>query len=648
MSSAQATERAPSLLLRGVACGACAGAVVGLLDGLRAWRAGNEVVDAHDVLPVVAWYVAAFAVCGLPAALIARRFAWPQRALGLLVRGGAALFFVGAWLNVALLDDFLSPFSIAVDLGLLVLAALWLRVRYRGPGTDALDLRRWFAAAALAVLVAAGLRFGVAARDDGPPPQAVGPEDGARPNVLVFLVDTLRADALGCYGRTAPTSPEIDAFAADATLFEDCRATTSWTKPSVASLFTSLYPTSHACVQQREVLVPELETLAETFRAAGWRTAAFSDNPFITPAFGFGQGFDHFDCLEPSRFVNGTLLGKALFMLRAMSLDGRPFGVGDHVDRGAERLVGEGLLPWIDERRDAPWFAYVQTMEPHLPYDPPRADAEAFGLPAGAPYRRPPAYNGILPFQTAPEPDPGLLRDLRAQYDGEVRSASRAFGRLLDALRERRQLENTIVVLLSDHGEEFHEHGGWTHGHSLHAEVLRVPLIVRVPDSVANAAAGRGRRVGGIASVLDVAPTLTDLARIRYPRGADAQMGTSLRACLVADEGARPQNSVLAHRTLVAEVSMGPVRLRSVRAGRWLLIRASAPPLRDAVELYDAVSDPRERRPLEGEDVTRVELETTLTKSFRALEQLAVRGQARTIDAETRVRLDELGYVGGR
>ena len=635
-----------TLAWRGLLIGAVAGMATGLADGLLALRAGNEVVGAADVPGVMGGYAAAFAVCGVVAAGIARRFEWPHRALALLVSIGAALFLVAAWVNVVWLDDFTSAFSLVVDLALLVAAYLTFRRLYNGPGEDRVGAAKWTATAALSMVVGVGLFVLGPVRDDGPEVQAAVPRESARPNVLVFMVDTLRADALSCYGYGRPTSPEVDAFAADATRFEDCRATTSWTKPSVASLVTSLYPTSHACVQQREILVPAAETLPEVFRAAGWRTAAFVDNPFVTPEFGFGQGYEHVDYVRPSVFANGTLLGKVLFMARLFSLVGEPFGVGDHADRGAQHLVDEGLLPWVDEGGDAPWFAWVHTMEPHLPYDPPRADAEAFGLPAGVEYRRPPPYNGILPFQTAPEPAADVLADVRAQYDGEVRDASRWFGHALDGLRERGLLENTIVVFVADHGEEFHEHGGWTHGHSLHAELVRVPLIVRVPDSVAGASAGRGRHVAGVASLLDVFPTLVELAGIRYPKGHDANMGWSLATTLLPYDGKTPRDAVPSGRALLAEVTMGPVRLRSLRDGRWNLIRADAPPLREATALYDFVSDPGETRDRrEKESLTLTQMEARLDGLFDALRKLALRGAEREIDAETAGKLESLGYI---
>ncbi len=638
------------LAWRGLVTGACAGAVVGLIDALLSLYAGNELVRGDDALHVVGFYAAAFAICGVLASVVAQRFEWSRRALALLVSVGAGLFPVGAWLNVNLLPDFKSGISIATDIVLIVAAIVWFRRSLYGPGSDEIRWGRWLGAGVLAVLIGFGLRWAPDA-GDGPEVLARAAPGATRPNVLIFMVDTLRADALTPYGYEQDTSPEVAEFAADAVLFRDCRATTSWTKPSVASLFTSLYPTAHACVQQREVLVPEAETLAEVFRSAGWRTAAFSDNPFITPEFGFGQGFDHFDAVRPSVIANGTLLGKVLFMTRMLNLVGTPFGVGHHVDRGVATLVDDGLLPWIDDA-DAkePWFAYLHTMEPHLPYDPPREDATEFGFRSKGPYGGTPPYNGVLPFQVAPEPDPEMLRNLRAQYDGEVRDVSRHFGRLLGELRERGELENTIVVFVSDHGEEFHDHGGWTHGHSLHREVVQVPLIMRLPDSLGSvASAARGRGIDGVASLLDVFPTLTELTGVKYPKGeASARTGLSLVPNLMGEDGKAPKPSVPIGRTLLGEVTMGPVSLRSIREGRWLLITAQSP-FQSAGSLYDAVSDKLEVRDRsEREALTWTQMEGRIAELFAALEKVALVGAAREIDGETAAKLEAIGYVQGK
>jgi arylsulfatase A-like enzyme len=646
----RANPSGAGLLAKGVLIAACAGACCGLADVVRALAARHELLQPHDAPRVVLFYAACFAVCGIVAALVARLFDMPQRALHLLVAVGATAFFAGAWLNISLLPGFTSGLSLTCDAVLLGAAALWFRSRYRDTALDGMRVGPWILAGAAAAALSFAAAAFVPPRDAGPAPSASAMPDSARPNVLVYLVDTLRADHLGCYGYAKPTSPEIDAFAKDATVFEDCRAVTSWTKPSVASLLTSLYPTLHGCVEQPEVLSPEAETLAETFRAAGWRTAAFVDNPFVSPEFGFGQGFDDFDYVRPNVCISGTLLGKALFMLAQHVPVGERvrgwFALGEATRRGCG-VLHEALLAKVAGAKGAPWFAYVHAMEPHLPYSPSREDAEAMGFPAGAAYYGPPAYNGILPFQKTPAPAAGIVEGLVQQYDAEIRGFSRSFGALIEALRARGVLEKTIVVLVADHGEEFHEHGGWTHGHSLHREVTQVPFVLRVPDALGPAAkATRGRRVAGVTTLLDVFPTLLDLAQVRYPRGDETNAGWTLRPQLLPATG-RASDAV-GERVLLGELTMQSVGIRSIREGRWQYLLASEP-LHEQAELFDDQSDPQHRRDkIEREPLVAGELRGKMREKFGVLEKARLSGGERELDPETAERLKALGYVGGK
>jgi arylsulfatase A-like enzyme len=635
----------------GALAGAAGGALVGIADVATALLTGNEVVTPAAAPKVVVAYAIFFAVGGVLAALVARRFEWKRRALSLLVSLGSAAFLVLGWLNVHALPSFTSGLSLFVDVLVLAACVLLFRRAYFGPGADELRLGRWISAGGLAVLVALGLAAIGSGRDAGPVPIASRDEGlPPRPNVLLYVVDTLRADHLGCYGYDKPTSPEIDAFAKDAVRFTDCIAPSSWTKPSMASVLTGMYPSTHQCVQQREVLVPEAETLAEVLRAAGWRTAAFSDNPFISPEFGFAQGFDRFEGVQPSVIANGTLLGKALFMTRLVSLVGRPFGVGNAAGIGV-RARQEELLRFVDSATDEPWFAYLHAMEPHLPYDPPEDDAVQFGFPEGQDYEKPPGYGGILPFDVAAKPAAGLTEKLIGQYDGEIRDLSRAFGELRAALEQRGQWDTTIVVLLSDHGEEFRERGGWTHGHSLYRELVHVPLIVRLPDSMGeHAKQGHGRRVQGYATLLDVLPTVVDACGVEFrPEEPRRIAGWSLTETLAGSDKAKPFPAVRAGRAILGEVTMGPVSLRSILDGRWQLIQA-AKPLASAEELYDASSDPGQLRPKEegAAPTERTRLRERLAKAFDALDQVSLSRREREIDGETQQLLEEIGYVGGK
>lgn len=359
-----------------------------------------------------------------------------------------------------------------------------------------------------------------AAPADRPP---APPAAGHRPNVLVYLVDTLRADHLGCYGYgRRKTSPEIDAFATDAVLFEEALAQSSWTRSSVASLLTGRLPTSHGVEGRGDALSPEATTLAEVLRKAGYATAAFVTNGNAGEPFGFAQGFDTFELLgeDGSRRA-----------LHALS---------DTVNRAA--------FSWLDENRGRPFFLYLHTMEPHAPYAPPGqtpepaalSDEEAeamevlrerslarFGESAdvvpGSMTWMQGLHRGILSAK------PSRVQALLKLYDGEIERNDRNFGRLLEHLKEKGLYDDTVVVFVADHGEEFYDHGGWEHGKTLYQEQLKVPLIVRFPEGPF------GVRAAGTAQQVDLLPTLAGYLGLTLPDGVQ---GEDLRAWL-GTEGPR-------------------------------------------------------------------------------------------------------------
>ena len=298
-------------------------------------------------------------------------------------------------------------------------------------------------------------------------------DDAPRPLVIVYLVDTLRADHLPLYGYSRNTAPALSRFAKDAVVFDQAIASSSWTKPSVASLFTSALPRDHGCVQFYTPLDPGLLTLAERMRDHGYATGAVVANSLVLAKdMHFDQGFSYF-AAPPS-----------------------PGRAGQVVDTA---------LTFLDARRGQPTFLYLHTMDAHTPYQPPPPFDRRFGP-------RP------QPGRTAAEPsDYRVPRDLDrivGQYDGAVAYGDQEFGRLLAGLRERGLYDRALVVFLSDHGEEFLDHGGWVHGHTLFDELVRVPLVVKYPR-------GReaGRRVAGQVHLLDVLPTVLEGQGLPVPGG---------------------------------------------------------------------------------------------------------------------------------
>ena len=327
----------------------------------------------------------------------------------------------------------------------------------------------------------------------------------ARPNVLLVVLDTLRADRLGCYGYERPTSPRIDAIARDGVLFERAWSAAPWTLPSHASLFSSLHAVEHGVFDASVRLPEEAETIAEVLFNAGYDTAAFTEAGYVRPELGLAQGFQRFRC--------------------ALAEVDQTFG---------------GAADWI-EARERPFFAFVHTYKVHTPYDPEGPARELLVRP----------YDGPLPENARVDDVPAAHKphDYTAQdarylsdlYDAEIRELDEAFGDFMDRLRRSGALENTLVVITADHGEEFAEHGQFNHSNSLYEEQLRVPLILIPPGEMhLDLPATRSPRP---TMSVDVAPTIAQVADAPVPA---AWSGRSLLEPLrEAPEGGAPQRWVL-------------------------------------------------------------------------------------------------------
>jgi arylsulfatase A-like enzyme len=398
-----------------------------------------------------------------------------------------------------------------------------------------------------------------------PPAVAAGAAGGARPNLIVYLVDTLRADHLGCYGYALPTSPRIDRFAGEATLFLNGRAQSSWTKPAIASVLTGLFPVAHGAELRPQRIHESVETLAERLQASGYETALFTTNANITARFGFAQGWDTFRSLKHRK--------------------GRKH---EHYD-AAEMNVE--IFAWLAERErrhpDRPLLLFVHTLDPHDPYRPReeyrRRFAAQVDLEAACCLRS----NELAALTGA-----AAVRQAAAAmalYDAEIAQNDAAFGDFLDELARRGLAGSSAVLLTADHGEEFFDHGGWKHGFTLYEEMLRIPFVLRLPGGVA-----AGRTIAAPVDQVDIAPTLLALAGL--PPSSELP-GRDLRPLLADPAGLPP---LLPTHPSFAWLARPGGRWVSAVGGPWKLIRQSSaePLLRPGRELYELVGDPRERTSL--------------------------------------------------
>lgn len=421
------------------------------------------------------------------------------------------------------------------------------------------------------------------------------------PNVIIYLVDTLRADRLGCYGAAKPTSPDIDAFARGATLFEDTVAQASWTRPSVTSMFTGLSPLAHGVRTTEDRLVEKAVTLPELLKAAGYRTAAFSTNPHISAETGLAQGFDEFQ----------------LF----------PEGLRSEV-------VNRRVLRWLDEHRaeqgKSPFFLYIHTLDPHAPYEPPFDMLQRFA-PGVAPLTGRVEEIRLVYAARGAARAQGRAQ-LSALYDAEIGGNDRSFGELLKALRERKLYDSALVLFVADHGEEFDEHGFLGHGNNLYAESLHVPLIIKWPGQT------RGERVKRLAQHVDLLPTILRAAGLRPPDGLP---GADLFATAAAPS--REPDSI--HRRAFSHLSYEGRDGVSLVQGDWKLIFPLTHKLARGPELYRRDTDPGERENL----AQREEIRAGWLLAQIRLELLRTHGglqaEPAAMDEETKKALQALGYL---
>jgi arylsulfatase A-like enzyme len=365
------------------------------------------------------------------------------------------------------------------------------------------------------------------------------------PLVVVYLVDTLRADHTGPYGYTRDTTPQLDAFAKGAVIFDTAVAQASWTKPSVASIMTSLLPGQHRAVQLRDPLEMAHLTLAEMMEAKGYVTGASIANSVIyLQGSNFEQGFDSFVGLHGPH--------------------NRPTKVVEAAP------VVDAALAWLDSRQGFPTFLYVHTMDPHVPYTPPP--------PFDRKYAPHPSveHPGIDPRTDFKEP--GDREVLMAQYDGEIAYGDQEFGRFIRGLKERGLYDRALVIFVGDHGEEFEDHGKWLHGRSVFDELVHIPLIVKLPR-------GReaGKRVKQQVQEVDILPTILQEEGLPVPP-APAISGHPLQSILKGGAPEPPAVMEISHRGFVAH---------GMRTSRDKYVQRFSP---EEDELYfDLARDPKEQ-----------------------------------------------------
>jgi len=424
-----------------------------------------------------------------------------------------------------------------------------------------------------------------------------------QPNILLLIVDCLRADAVSANGYARPTTPNLDQIAKDGTRFTGAISQASWTRPSLPTLLTDLYPSEHGVLDLEEdpsapaaALDDSVTTIAERLKAAGYATAMFGEQHQLSTRFGLQQGFDVW---QPKS--------------------------GDAAN------IDKKLLAWQSQVGQRPFFAYLHYLELHWPYCPPKDLRGTFD-------EGPSTLNLCQDWRklrddmrtNAYRVTPDDLRLMRARYDEELRGVDREIGRLLDELRRRGVYDDTLIMVTGDHGEEFGEHGGNFHGQSLYDELLHVPLLMKPPKWWE---APTGQVIGGLTEMRNATATFLDAAHV-HPLPPHT---VSLAPWLLGDGDGKGPNQVT--------VSEGTDQI-AVRTAQWKLIVAKTPPKDGStgIELYDLAKDPGERHNVAtAERRALAEMKQHLAQWRAGLRP--AKKSAVSVDEETRKGLKNLGYV---
>jgi arylsulfatase A-like enzyme/uncharacterized membrane protein YbhN (UPF0104 family) len=398
----------------------------------------------------------------------------------------------------------------------------------------------------LGLSVAGGLVWARAAAPEIAAPSTPPPVSAAltdRPNVILVMVDTLRADHLSCYGHPTVATPNLCRLAEDGSQYEGF-SHASWTKPATASLLTSTVPSTHQAMSKPSVLPEDVELVSEVLQREGYTTGGIVSNINLAPSFGFEQGYDEYHYLGPDYIAGAAESSSKLILYqlaRQVWFRVKPgLRFGDFYQDS--QVVNAVAFDWLERHAQSRFFLFLHYMDPHDPY-----------------FEHP--YDGYgIARVSNPEPAPALAAEMQRLYLEEIEYLDGHFGRLLAKLDELDLYDDSVLVLVSDHGEEFHEHEGWWHGLTLYEEQIHVPLLVKWP------AGRRGappRVEAPLARLIDVAPTLAGIAGASVPSG---MQGTDLRE----------RDGDLSERDAVhfAEEDHEGNVLSALRTDQWQLIRA--------------------------------------------------------------------------
>ena len=452
-----------------------------------------------------------------------------------------------------------------------------------------------------------------------------------RPNVIFILIDALRADHLPMYGYSRQTAPNLSHFSRQGIIFTRMYAPAPWTKPSIATIFSSLYPAVHKVTNDRDFFSDSVTTLPEVLRAAGYKTFAVSANGYVSPTFGYAQGFDEFRVWKTKSTFRITMMGRLAEDVLGSKRLGRMLGERVEIVPQADAIT-DITLRWVSQGRTEPFFLYIHYIDPHDPYRPPSPYDRAFDFRRDPPMRA----GGVDPLKLIPKgQDREKIGRTLDQYDGEILYTDSQVDRLLKGLRETGVLDNALVIVTADHGEEFFEHGQDLHSKTVYEELLHVPFIMSWPGRMS-----AGVSYEGMVGNIDIMPTILSLVGIEPPAGIQ---GINLTPQLARPTDSRPK------RNLFAQVNNNNFSLEMVRDERYKLIRHIRGPQQGLEEFYDLEQDPLERAniaPRAKAEMAALRKDLDAFNKFASQPVTHIRAeQVQKLDRDTEKALRSLGYI---
>ncbi|TKJ41613.1 hypothetical protein CEE37_03340 [candidate division LCP-89 bacterium B3_LCP] len=436
-----------------------------------------------------------------------------------------------------------------------------------------------------------------------------------KPCAILIVLDTLRPDYVSCYGSVKASTPNLDKIAGNGIIYEQVYAQATHTKPSTATILTSRYPSEHRAIHKSESLPESVTTLAEVFNQSGYYCGGIVANINLAPVFNYQQGFHEYSYLPPDFFFGANEASARLVIygvLRLMRLRFVKSVYPYNFYSNAERVYGY-FDDFMNRHKGENFFLFLHFMDPHDPY---------FEHPySGSGYARAQMEN----------PPPELATSFMEYYRQDIEYLDEQIGLVIDRLKESNLYDNSIIVITSDHGEEFYEHGGWWHANTLHEEQVRVPMIIKYPGNEY-----AGSVVNFLTRSIDIPPTILKSCDVPVPaemRGEDLF-------------NVDPENSGIIDA--FAECDHGGNSIRMLRVGPWKYIKTDPESRRKRPpeQLFNLDSDPFELNNLfDSEPEKATEMKFLLQAKYQQILASRESGSAVELDPATQERLRALGYT---